>query len=108
MSNEEKKFMKLLGEAINDSIGESDRIAEVIWEIRRAGYDIFLVFEARVGFSKREESEEELEKKKKMEEYDKTHNGKPAQIKFTFEDNRFLDALKIVDPDREKKSNKEK
>src|ERR1035441_9216521 len=35
--------MQELGNAINDSLSESDRIAEAIGEIKRAGYDVFLV-----------------------------------------------------------------
>lgn len=38
---------------------DSDRIAAAIGEIKRAGYDVFLVLEATIGFNKREDSEEE-------------------------------------------------
>jgi hypothetical protein len=49
--------MQELGNAINDSLSESDRIAEAIGEIKRAGYDVFLVLEATIGFNKREDGE---------------------------------------------------
>jgi hypothetical protein len=108
-----KKLMHQLGEAINDSLSESDQIGEAMGEIKRAGYDIFLVIEVTIGFHRREDSDPADEfptddLKKKIEEYDKTHAGKPPEIKFTFQDNKFLDALKISDPDRENKKNKEK
>ena len=45
-----KHLMQELGNAINDSLSESDRIAEAIGEIKRAGYDVFLVLEATIGF----------------------------------------------------------
>ena len=47
--------MQELGNAINDSLSESDRIAEAIGEIKRAGYDVFLVLEATIGVSKQGE-----------------------------------------------------
>lgn len=46
--------MKQLGDAINDSISDSEQIAEVISRIKASGYDIFIVLEATVGFNKRE------------------------------------------------------
>ena len=54
-----KELMQDLGNAINESLSDSDRIAEAIGEIKRAGYDVFLVLEATIGFNKREEGEEE-------------------------------------------------
>ncbi len=47
--------MKELGEAINESLSESDQIAEVIGKIKASGYDVFLVLEATIGFNKHEE-----------------------------------------------------
>ena len=51
--------MQELGNAINDSLSESDRIAEAIGEIKRAGYDVFLVLEATIGFNRRDENANE-------------------------------------------------
>ena len=51
--------MQELGNAINESLSDSDRIAAAIGEIKRAGYDVFLVLEATIGFNKREDSTEE-------------------------------------------------
>lgn len=50
-----KNLMKELGEAINDSLSESEEIAEVISKIKAGGYDVFLVLEATIGFNKQEE-----------------------------------------------------
>ena len=58
-----KNLMQELGNAINDSLSESDRIAEAIGEIRRAGYDVFLVLEATIGFNKRDEGDESSEER---------------------------------------------
>ena len=47
-----KQLMKELGEAINESLAESEQIAEVVARIKEGGYDIFLVLEATIGVSK--------------------------------------------------------
>src|ERR1700745_337408 len=52
-----KLLMQELGNAINETLSDSDRIAEAIGEIKRAGYDVFLVLEATIGFNKRDGDE---------------------------------------------------
>lgn len=47
-----KELMKDLGDAINESLSESEKIAEVIARIKSQGYDVFLVLEATIGFNK--------------------------------------------------------
>lgn len=89
--------MKQLGEAINDSISGSERIAEVIAQIKTGGYDIFVVLEATVGFNKRE-AESPLAAL--------THQSEP-ELHISPQDARFLKSLRIsVEPnsgrDREK------
>jgi hypothetical protein len=54
MDQKLEKLMKQLGEAINDSISDSEQVAEVISRSKISGYDIFIVLEATVGFNKRE------------------------------------------------------
>lgn len=95
-----KNMMQELGNAINDSLSESDRIAEAIGEIKRAGYDVFLVLEATIGFNKREDADESVEEEP-LEEPERRHGFESAgKIKFTTQDHRFLKALKIaVDED---------
>jgi hypothetical protein len=88
--------MQELGNAINDSLSESDRIAEAIGEIKRAGYDVFLVLEATIGFNRRDEDDEtedgeELTTEPKQRGFETT-----GKIKFTTQDHRFLRALKIA------------
>jgi hypothetical protein len=92
-----KNLMQELGNAINDSLSESDRIAEAIGEIKRAGYDVFLVLEATIGFNRRDEDAEEEDD----EQVEATEESKPAveattRVKFTSQDHRFLKALKIA------------
>ena len=47
-----KQLMKELGDAINESLADSDAISEVVSRIKENGYDIFLVLEATIGVSK--------------------------------------------------------
>ena len=90
--------MQELGNAINDSLSESDRIAEAIGEIKRAGYDVFLVLEATIGFNRRDEEEEGDEESAATEttEAPKRNFEATGKIKFTTQDHRFLRALKIA------------
>ena len=52
MDQQLKQLMKELGEAINESLADSEQIAEVVSKIKDGGYDIFLVLEATIGVSK--------------------------------------------------------
>ena len=83
-----KSLMHDLGNAINDSLSESDRIAEAIGEIKQAGFDVFLVLEATIGFNRREEKPREADA-------DTAHTS-TAKIRFTSHDQRFLKAMKIA------------
>ena len=100
-----KRLMQELGNAINDSLSESDRIAEAIGEIKRAGYDVFLVLEATIGFNRRDEDEEGEEAEFADDVAEEPHEPRrnfetAGKIKFTSQDHRFLRALKIaVDED---------
>jgi hypothetical protein len=97
-----KHLMQELGNAINDSLSESDRIAEAIGEIKKAGYDVFLVLEATIGFNRRDENtgdaevEEEDERQPEVTEEPKRGFEAAGRIKFTSQDHRFLRALKIA------------
>ena len=94
MEEKLKDLMQELGNAINESLSDSDRIAAAIGEIKRAGYDVFLVLEATIGFNKREESDEEAEVEAEAEPKRRFEaNGK---IKLTSQDQKFLRALKIA------------
>lgn len=53
-----KQLMQELGNAINESLSDSEAIAQAIGEIKQAGYDVFLVLEATIGFNKRQPEEE--------------------------------------------------
>jgi hypothetical protein len=90
-----KDLMQELGNAINESLSDSERIAAAIGEIKRAGYDVFLVLEATIGFNKRSESEEDGEEAAVDEDSETLRIEPPDKIRWTNQDHKFLRALKI-------------
>jgi hypothetical protein len=92
-----ERLMKQLGEAINDSISDSEQIAEVIARIKSGGYDIFVVLEATVGFNKRETESPVTSP---------AREGEP-ELRFSPQDARFLKSLRIsVEPKSGRKNEK--
>jgi hypothetical protein len=90
-----KELMQELGNAINESLSDSERIAASIGEIKSAGYDVFLVLEATIGFNKRDEDAEDdedtVESESEIQEFESGN-----KIKWTTQDHKFLRALKIA------------
>jgi hypothetical protein len=68
-----KQLLRDLGHAINDSVSDSDRIAEAISSVRSAGFDIVLKLDATIGLARRSEQD----------------------AKMTSMDRRFLESLHI-------------
>jgi hypothetical protein len=85
--------MQELGNAINESLSDSERIAAAIGEIKRAGYDVFLVLEATIGFNKRSESDDSEDAS--TSEPETVRFQAPGKIRWTSQDHKFLRALKI-------------
>jgi hypothetical protein len=85
-----KRLIKELGDAINESLSDSEKIADVMSRIRNAGYDLFLVLEVTIGFNKRGEIN--------MVHRQKLNTGVRADPDFrlTTQDTQFLRALKIT------------
>jgi hypothetical protein len=94
-----KELMQELGNAINESLSDSDRIAGAIGEIKRAGYDVFLVLEATIGFNKRDE-DGDLETEERATE--PVRHESTGKIRLTSQDHKFLRALKISVEDEQK------
>lgn len=97
-----KHLMQELGNAINEALSDSERIAETIGDIRQSGYDVFLVLEATIGFNKRDELDDE-EPSRSSPSVTATEAAPPkrmqrastGKIKLTNQDQKFLRALKI-------------
>jgi len=89
------KRMKELGDAINETLANSDLIADVIARIKAEGYDVFLVLEATVGFNKKDEEGAETEADEAAE------STTPPELKVTAQDVRFLKSLRIAMDDKQ-------
>lgn len=81
-----KSLMEQLGEAINNSLSDSEQIAEVITRIKSGGYDVFLVLEATIGFNEREEVDDPTELNEQLSS---------ANFQVTSQDVKFLKSLHI-------------
>ncbi len=93
MDQQLKQLMKELGEAINESLADSDQIADVVSRIKEGGYDIFLVLEATIGVSK------QGEKTADKTELVTTLTSNPT-FKVNDQDLKFLKSLRIkIDED---------
>jgi hypothetical protein len=81
-----KRLLKNLGETINETLSDSPRLNEQLQEIRDAGYELFLVIEAKIGFSRKDHTEMECPTDLQDD---------PVQLQITPEDAKFLKSLKI-------------
>ena len=68
-----KQLLRELGHSINDSVSDSERIADAIAGVRAAGFDIVLKLDATIGLARR--------------------TGPGARM--TSQDRRFLESLHI-------------
>jgi hypothetical protein len=84
-----KTLVKELGNAINDSLSESESVGEVMGRIREAGYDLFLILEVTIGFNKR--SQNDLAPQQKPA----ARSASDSSLRLTNQDAQFLRALKI-------------
>lgn len=82
-----KDLMKRLGESINEALSESPRICERVQEIRDAGYEIYLVIEAKIGFSPNGETD--------RRPIDVPSEEAPVRLRINSDDVKFLKSLKI-------------
>jgi hypothetical protein len=78
-----RQLVQQLGEAIHESVSESEQIAGVVQDIRRQGFDVLLMLEATIGLN-------EVEK-------DATEGGAEGDpTSFTPQDVNFLRSLRIA------------
>jgi hypothetical protein len=76
-------MMRELGDAINNSLSDSDEIADVIARIKAGGYDVFVVLEATIGFNQHDSNEAEASQ------------ASSADFAMTPQDLKFLKSLRI-------------
>ena len=87
MNQNVKKLIQKLGEAIHETVAESEDIAGVVKNIREQGFDVLLMLEATIGLN---EVEPEAEETEEVEA-----DG------FTHSDLHFLKSLRITVNDGE-------
>jgi hypothetical protein len=80
-----KNLIQKLGEAIHESVSESEDIAGVVKNIREQGFDVLLMLEATIGLN-----EVEAEAEETTEAADESTDGP-----FTSNDLTFLKSLRI-------------
>jgi hypothetical protein len=82
-----KIMMKELGDAINNSLSDSEQIADVMSRIKDGGYDVFVVLEATIGFNQHDEDDA-------GDELTETSQSS-ARLNVTSQDLKFLKSLRI-------------
>lgn len=81
-----RELIQQLGEAIHESVIESEQIAGVVQDIRKHGFDVLLMLEATIG----------LNEVSKSPETDEEESGEPGNAgAFTRKDRDFLRSLRI-------------
>ncbi len=91
MNQRVKNLIQKLGEAIHESVSESENIAGVVKNIRDQGFDVMLMLEATIGLNQVEAETEEVP--------ESAQQG--ALGAFTRHDLSFLKSLRITLPDSE-------
>ncbi|MGO8718563.1 MAG: hypothetical protein ACLQMO_05010 [Acidobacteriaceae bacterium] len=84
MNRKIRNLIEQLGEAIHETVAESDQIAGVVRNIRAEGFEVMLVLEATIGLN--EATQEPAETMQ-------THT--PESGPFTKQDLNFLSSLRI-------------
>ena len=59
MNQKVKQLIQKLGEAIHETVSESEDIAGVVKNIREQGFDVLLMLEATIGLNEVEDEDEE-------------------------------------------------
>lgn len=91
MNQQVKDLIQKLGEAIHESVSESDQIAGVVREIREQGFDVLLMLEATIGLNEVDEASDD-----EAASSEKTEGEEIAEGPFTRNDLNFLKSLRIT------------
>ncbi|HXS75504.1 MAG TPA: hypothetical protein VN753_04955 [Terracidiphilus sp.] len=84
MTSRLRELIQQLGEAIHESVIESEQIAGVVQDIRKHGFDVLLMLEATIGLNEVKEGENA-----------DAAEGSEDGTKFTKNDVNFLRSLRI-------------
>ena len=86
MTSRLRELIQQLGEAIHESVIESEQIAGVVQDIRKHGFDVLLMLEATIGLN-------EVNSSPQADTEDGATEGAPGE--FTQNDLHFLRSLRI-------------
>lgn len=86
MTSRLRELIQQLGEAIHESVIESEQIAGVVQDIRKHGFDVLLMLEATIGLN-------EVSAKNADGTEGEVEAGAPGE--FTRQDRDFLRSLRI-------------
>ena len=92
MNQQVKDLIQKLGEAIHESVSESEPIADVVRELREQGFDVLLMLEATIGLNEVDDKDDADTKS----EDDPGHEV--IEGSFTRNDLTFLKSLRITTP----------
>ena len=92
MNQQVKELIQKLGEAIHESVSESDQISGVVREIREQGFDVLLMLEATIGLNEVDDDAEEVGSEA---------GDESAEGPFTHNDLSFLRSLRITTEETE-------
>ncbi len=90
MTSRLRELIQQLGEAIHESVIESEQIAGVVQDIRKYGFDVLLMLEATIGLNEVATAQEKKD--------DQDEAAAEAEVKagaFTQNDLHFLRSLRI-------------
>ena len=99
-----KQLLRELGHAINDSVSESERIAEAISNVRSAGFDIVLKLDATIGLARRQAKDARMTQQDRrfleslhirVDEEVLEEEESDSKMEITAQDIKFLKSLKI-------------
>jgi len=100
-----KQLLRELGHAINESVSDSERIAEAIANVRAAGFDIVLKLDATIVLARRDARPTKLTVNDRRfleslhirvdDEVLDEEGGQTAKVQMTAQDIKFLKSLKI-------------
>jgi hypothetical protein len=100
-----KQLLRDLGHAINETVSDSERIAEAITNVRAAGFDIVLKLDATIGLAKRDSEPNKLTRQDQHfleslhirvdEEILEEEGAEIPKVQMTAQDIKFLKSLKI-------------
>ncbi len=99
MNQKVKNLIQQLGEAIHESVSESEHIAGVVKNLREQGFDVLLMLEATIGLNEVDSDEENLLEAGQEHGTLRLTAGEAVDGPFTNNDLSFLRSLRISLPE---------